>query len=98
MVLDTKERVILKHYKEIIENHLFDEYDILGFLIYIREKLDKGNFKFIPEFADLVAHRHRDKGIVMDNIREAIINDYQRENNKVKRYHGIKWKTWRKEW
>ena len=31
-----KDNVILNHYKYILENYLFDEYDILGFLIYIR--------------------------------------------------------------
>lgn len=98
MTLDIKEKVILNHYKEIIETRSFDEYDILGFLIFIREKLDKGNFSIIPEFADLIAHRHRDRGIVMNNIREAIKNNYQRENNKVKGYHGIKWETWKNEW
>lgn len=98
MILDDKEKVILNHYKEIIEKRRFDEYDILGFLIFIREKLDKGNFSIIPEFSDLIAHRHRNKGMVMNNICIAIKNNYQRENNKVKGYHGIKWETWLAEW
>lgn len=98
MILDDKEKVILNHYKEIIEKRSFDEYDILGFLIFIREKVDKGIFSIIPEFADLIAHRHRNKGIVMNNICIAIQNNYQRENNKVKGYKGIKWETWLAEW
>ena len=98
MILDDKEKVILNHYKEIIEKRNFDEYDILGFLIFIREKLDKGKFSIIPEFADLIAHRHRNKGMVMNNICIAIQNNYQRENNKVKGYYGIKWETWLAEW
>jgi len=98
MILDDKEKVILKHYKEIIENRKFDEYDILGFLIFIREKLNKGNFSIIPEFTDLIAHRHRNKGMVMNNICIAIQNNYQRKNDKVKGYQGIKWETWLAEW
>ncbi len=31
-----KEQIILNHYKTIIEKRAFDEYDILGFLIFIR--------------------------------------------------------------
>lgn len=98
MNFDEKERIMLNHYKKIIEEREFDEYDILGFLIFVREKLNKGNLNFIPEFADLVAHRKRNKGIVMNNIIGAIKNGYAIKNHKVQGYQGINWESWQKEW
>lgn len=94
-----KNDVILNHYKKIIENRLFDEYDILGFLIFIREQIDKSRCHFVQEFCDLVAHRTRDEGVVKDNIQNAINNSYQKnKNNKIKGYNGIAWETWVNEW
>lgn len=34
-MMDKKEIEILNHYRDIIERKKFDEYDILGFLIFI---------------------------------------------------------------
>lgn len=39
--MDAKEESIFRHYKEIIEKRVFNEYDILGFLIFIRRQLNK---------------------------------------------------------
>jgi hypothetical protein len=88
--MDKKERLILKHYKKVIENRIFDEYDILGFLIFIRRHL--GNkYNAILEFSDLIAHRNRKKGMVMTAISKAIDNNYKTFNHtkKVMGYHGI---------
>lgn len=94
----SKEQVILNHYKKVIEERQFDEYDILGFLIFVRPKCD--NYSIIQEFCHLVAHRKRDRGKIMDSITAAIKNNYNTKDNsaKVKGYHGIKWCEWRKTW
>ena len=39
--MNEKELVNLNHYKYLIENRKFDEYDIIGFLVLIREYLNK---------------------------------------------------------
>lgn len=97
--MNEKEIIILHHYKEIIENRKFDEYDILGFLIFIREKIDKSKCKFIHEFCDLIAHRKRNKGVIKNNIVTAINNSYEVNTKKqLKNYQGIKWNSWVKEW
>ncbi len=90
--MDEKEKLILKQYKAIIENRRFDELDILGFLIFIRRHIK--NHHFILEFSDLIAHREREKGIIMDCISDAIKNNYMliQGTNKVVGYHGIKYK------
>ncbi len=99
----TKNDVILNHYRNLIENYLFDEYDILGFLIFIREQIreqiDKTKYHPILEFCDLIAHRDRDRGEIRDSIQNAINNSYQRnERGKVEGYHGIDWELWKNEW
>lgn len=70
-----KEQIILNHYKTIIEKRAFDEYDILGFLIFIRAWVT--NDGVIREFCDLIAHRERNQGRVMRCIEGAIKNDYE---------------------
>jgi hypothetical protein len=94
-----KDNLIMNHYKSLIENYLFDEYDILGFLIFVRELLDKSNCQFIREFCDLIAHRKRDQGIIRENIVNSINNSYAvNSKKKVKGYKGIAWETWLNEW
>lgn len=94
-----KDNIILNHYKNLLENYLFDEYDILGFLIFVRERINKSRCEFIREFADLIAHRNRNQGIIRENIVNSINNLYEaNRNNAVKGYHGIKWKSWLNEW
>lgn len=94
-----KENVILNHYKYLFENYLFDEYDLLGFLIFIRERINELDCPFIQEFCDLIAHRKRNKGIIKDNILNARNNLYSsNRNNKVIGYRGIKWDKWINEW
>lgn len=67
--MDKKAIAILKHYKHIIENREFDEYDILSFLIFIREMITKNSFPYIYEFCNFIAHRERNCGIVYGSIK-----------------------------
>lgn len=55
--IDFKEQLILDHYKDILQDRTFDEYDILGFLITVWHHLKKDSC--IHELADLIAHRVR---------------------------------------
>lgn len=96
--MDNKAVMMLAHYKKILEEKTFDEYDILGFLIFIRSHLPKARYQHIREFADLVAHRHRDRGVVMKSIEAAIQNGYQVEESRIRGYHGMDYETWRQEW
>lgn len=97
--MDLKERLIIEHYKDILQKREFDEYDILGFLITIRRHLKKGNNSSIHEIADLIAHRDRDSGRVMKSIIGGVKNSYQTTNkNKIRDYYGIQETEWEKEW
>lgn len=40
--MDNKAVMMLAYYKKILEEKTFDEYDILGFLIFIRSQGNKG--------------------------------------------------------
>ena len=94
-----KNNIILEHYKKLFINYMFDEYDILGFLIFIREQIDKSTCQFIQEFADLIAHRTRNQGIIRENIVRSINNSYKcNSKGKVIDYKGIEWEAWVNEW
>ena len=78
---------------------MFDEYDILGFLIFIREQTDTSRCHFINKFCNLITRRTRNKGKLKDNILNASKISYACDKKqKIKRYNGIKWETWVKEW
>ena len=99
--MDLKATVILKYYKRLLESRKFVEFDILGFLIFIRSFIHKNQkYTLIREFADLVAHRERNQGIVMDCVRNAIDNNYLciKNTNKIQGYTGINENDWKKEW
>lgn len=93
-----KEMTMLNHYRSIIENRSFDEYDILGFLIFIRARIR--SYKLVLEFCDLIAHRERNQGYVMHCIRVAIEANYEfaKKSMAVKGYNGIRWEQWKAEW
>lgn len=95
-----KEILILNHYRQIIENYDFDEYDLIGFLIFIRQEVKNNNFNGILEFCDLIAHRIRDRGRAMKSMRNAIENDYTTNYNtkSIRGYNGIAYNDWEKEW
>lgn len=98
--MDIKEKQIMKHYKEMIEKREFDEYDILGFLIFIRRHLEDDVHPNIKEFSNLIAHRERDRGHVNECIVTAIANEYETEqgSKKVIGYHGMNYEDWVEEW
>lgn len=94
-----KDKKILDHYKHLFDNYLFDEYDVLGFLIFIREQIDPSTCQFIQEFADLIAHRSRNKGIIRENIVKSIGSNYScNAKGHVIGYNGAKWNAWLNEW
>ena len=95
--MDDKEKLILQHYKYIIEKRLFDEYDVLGFLIFIRRHIKE--FPCVLEFSDLVAHRERNKGIAMECISVVQNNEYTIEegSKRVVGYNGVQFEAIRKE-
>lgn len=100
MRMDEKERIILEHYKEIISSRKFDEYDILGFLIFIRRHIDKKDeYVFIQEFCDLIAHRERDKGCIYEAIKAGLENGYATKDDRrtIIGYHGIAQDKWIKQ-
>lgn len=93
--MDIKEAEMLAHYKYIIENRLFDEYDIYSFLILIRDHIPNGSFQIFKEYADAVAHRKKDKGMIIDNIKLCINNNYETKDGKViKGYKSFSIKSW----
>lgn len=97
--MNIKERKMLEHYRYLIENRLFDEYDIYGFLIFIRRHLPKGQLQLVHEFSDTVAHSERDEGLILANLKVAKANNYQtKDGRKVIGYNGYKPKTWNNEW
>ncbi|MBR4779845.1 MAG: hypothetical protein IK014_00635 [Lachnospiraceae bacterium] len=89
--MDDKEKIICLHYKKLIEDENFDEYDILGFLIFSRNIIRARKLKNLLEFADLIAHRNRNKGKVMEAIKIANLNAYEliEGTNQLKGYLGI---------
>lgn len=99
--MDLKAESIMNYYRERIQNREFDEYDILGFLIFIRNYIKSdGIYPLIVEFTDLIAHRERCIGIVMNCIKNAIDNNYAcyKGTSEVCGYTGIQEEDWRNEW
>lgn len=97
--MNKKEEKMLLHYKNKIECRLFDEYDIYGFLILIRNYITKGDLHLIHELADTVAHSEKDKGIIIDNIKLCKENRYKTSNGvKIINYKGFSPESWNKEW
>ncbi len=98
--MDNKAKQIMKHYKMLFENRLFDEYDVLGFLIFIRSYICESKFPNIRDFSHLIAHRNRERGKVNDCIVSAIENGYQTEKDgkTVVGYNGINYADWINEW
>lgn len=77
MILKTqKEKLILNHYRQILERRTFDEFDLIGFFIFIRSFIDKGRYPNIFEICDTIAHRDRNKGKANVSIKRIIQNKY----------------------
>lgn len=76
--MDKKAEQMCEEYcKKVVERN-FDENDVYGFYIFIRNYLDKiqGKYPWIAEWADLIAHRPRNQGKVFWNIKNAEKNNY----------------------
>ena len=99
-MLHKKEKLILDHYKRIIEDQLFDEFDLIGFFIFIRSVIDKGVFPNIYEICDTVAHRERNQGKANTGIKNIIQNQYHTlgHSKKIQGANGITEKAWQNEW
>ena len=96
--MNEKELNNLEHYKQLIENRKFDEYDIMGFLVLIREYLDSKKNPIIFDIANGTAHRKRNKGKIYDCIYFAIQNNYSIDKNgHVEGYHGVFDSEWKLE-
>ena len=72
MNYDEKERLMITHYFGLLAENSFTEYDILGFLMVLRQELDSEKYKYIYDFANLIAHRSRNQGVAMDAIKGAL--------------------------
>lgn len=97
--MDLKASNVLLQYKSILENDTFLETDIIGFLILIREYIDKGKYNQIYDMCDFIAHRFRDSGIIVDNLNNAIKNNYSTtRDNKVVDVHGFEISKITKKW
>lgn len=88
--MDNKEKQLVDNYKKMFLNNSFTEFDIYGFLIVIRRHIDDKKYRLIREFCHLVAHRTRDRGMIM----KAICQMSEKEKN-IKFIDNIEWK---KEW
>lgn len=87
--MDKKECLLFNHYKNRLEKDLFDEYDVLGILILLRPYMDQ--YKNLLEFAHIIAHRERDRGIGMECITTVQNNDFElvEGTKKVVGFEGI---------
>lgn len=80
---------MIKHYTELFNNRKFDEYDVAGFLILIRNDGIMKNEPFIYDFANIVAHRARTRGAAYTAMSTAIRNNFKLdENGKVEGFSG----------
>ena len=72
-----------------------------GFLILIRKNIKNNRYlyKYIIEFCDLVAHRERNRGIIMDNITQMIEKRYYiNKEGVISGFCSIDKEEWIKEW
>lgn len=70
-------------------------------MIFVRSYIGlSADFKTINEFSNLIAHRKRNRGRVMESIEVAIKNNYEvaKGTKKIKGYNGIHYNEWEKEW
>lgn len=91
--MDEKAQQIFERLCNKVVNGEFDEDDIYEFYIFIRSYLKsfKGKYKWIREWGDLIAHRERNEGAVLRNMKDAISNGYAviEGTNQIKGYHGM---------
>ncbi len=99
---DLKECFLIRFYCEKLRNHTFDETDLYSFLILVRPHVNTKSHKYIADFANLIAHRKRDRGVAFDAVSGAIKHDYNEvhvEGQKViEGFRGIETAKWHSEW
>lgn len=96
--MNVKELKNLEHYRNIIENRKFDEYDIIGFLVLIREHINQKQNPIFYDIANGTAHRKRNRGKIYDSIYYAILNNYAiNQDGHVVGYNGILNDEWKLE-
>lgn len=100
-----KKLLSLNHFKNLIESDSFNEYDILAFLIFIRNTIVPSNdeYSYIRDFCDWIAHSNRDRGVAYTAIKGAMDNSIGNryvitEDGKVLGYTGIPEKVLFNQW
>lgn len=92
-LMDEKAQQMFKRLCNRIVNREFDEDDIYEFYIFIRNytKCTKAKYKWIQEWGNLIAHREREQGAVLENMKNALSNGYAviEGTNQIKGYHGM---------
>lgn len=90
--MDEKEKSMIHHYFELFKLRSFDEYDVYGFLILIRDYV-KG---WLKDFSHLIAHRLRDQGKIHGVIENVLLNSgqdgeivFNQDGKTVKGYRSI---------
>lgn len=99
--MDNKEKKLLESFKEKFKNNSFEEIDMYGFLILIRTNIKNNScsYKYIVEFCDLIAHRERNRGIIMNNITKMIEKRYYiNKEGIISNFCGFDKEEWIKEW
>lgn len=81
--MDKKEQQLANYYYEKFSNRSFDEKDLYGFLMVVKEHT--GDIKVIHELTDFIVHREKSTGYAKDYLEECkeIINNLGKE--KVRR-------------
>ena len=91
--MDEKAQQIFERLCNKVVNGEFDEDDIYEFYIFIRNylKFSKERYKWIQEWGNLIAHREREQGVVLENMKNALSNGYAviKGTNQIEGYHGM---------
>ena len=100
---DKKEENYISVYREKFEKRDFDEIDIGFFAIFIRshiEPCEKGQYSYIWDLCNFIAHRSREKGDTFDSISNARKNYYatKKGSKEIQGYNGAKPEKWEAQW
>lgn len=80
---------VIAHFVKAFNEKSFDEYDVMGFILTIRNDKLKKEQPFLYDFANIVAHRTRTEGIALNAMKKAIDNGFKlNSKGKVLYYNG----------
>ena len=80
---------VIAHFVKAFNEKTFDEYDVMGFILTIRNDKLKEEQPFLYDFANIVAHRTRTEGIAFNAMKKAIDNGFKlNSKGKVLYYNG----------